>query len=249
MRSVSDPSINPPSRREARIAAARTRRRRLAIPILVIALLLVGGGVGAAMLLSHNSTSEAKSAGGGNGTMPTTVPTTRAPSTTTSTTQAPGPGFVAGKVTAIGDSVMMDYQQALTEGIPGIDVQAGVSRQWGQGEQMLAGLKATNQLGATVIVGLSTNGPITTADMDQMMVTLAGASKVVLVNVHVDQPWQDPNNAVIAAAGQRYPTVVIVDWNALANEHPEWFGSDGTHLLINGTAAHALAAAVIAKAR
>ena len=32
--------------------------------------------------------------------------------------------------------------------------------------------------------------------------------RVVFVNIHVDQPWQDPNNAVLAAGAARYPNVV-----------------------------------------
>ena len=173
--------------------------------------------------------------------------TSTQPTTTTSTTQAPGPGFVAGKVTAIGDSVLIDYQGPLTTEVPGIVVDGSVSRQWYQGEQILAQMKAANQLGATVIVALGTNGPITTADFDSMMTILSGASKVLFVNVHVDQPWQDPNNAVLAAGVTRYPTTELVDWNALASENPSWFGADGTHLAIGGTGAQALASLISSK--
>ena len=46
---------------------------------------------------------------------------------------APGTGFLSGHVTAIGDSVMLDAQPALEADIPGIDVEAAVSRQWDAG--------------------------------------------------------------------------------------------------------------------
>ncbi len=46
---------------------------------------------------------------------------------------APGPGFLAGHVTAIGDSVMLDAAPALEADIPGIEVEAAVSRQWDAG--------------------------------------------------------------------------------------------------------------------
>jgi hypothetical protein len=173
--------------------------------------------------------------------------TTTTTTTTTSTIPLPqpaGPGFVAGKVTAVGDSVMLDYQDALMGSIPGITVDAAVSRQWSDGESVLQTLKAQGELGADVIVGLSTNGPITDGDFDSMMAILGGASRVVFVNLHVDRPWQDANNAVLARGAARYHNVVVADWSTLAAQNPQWFGSDGTHLGINGPGAQALAALV-----
>src|SRR5208283_848611 len=117
-------------------------------------------------------------------------------------------------------------------------------RQWSDGEAVLEGLKASGQLGALVIVGLGTNGPITSAEFDQMMAILSGASRVVFVNVHVDRPWQDSDNAVIASGAARYPNAVVADWASLAAQNPQWFGADGTHLAIDGPGADALAALV-----
>jgi hypothetical protein len=184
------------------------------------------------------------------GSISPTTPTTSSPSTTTSTSTAPdvpgpaGPGFVAGQVVAVGDSVMLDYQDPLKAAIPGIDVDATVSRQWTDGEAVLQQMKAAGQLGSLVIIGLGTNGPITSTDFDNMMAILSGASRVVFVNVHVDRPWQDPNNAVIASGAARYPHVVVADWATLAAQNPQWFGADGTHLGIDGPGADALAALV-----
>lgn len=176
----------------------------------------------------------------------TTVPATD-PTASTTTTPIPGPagpGFVPGEVTAVGDSVMLDYQDPLRTSIPGINVDAAVSRQWSDGEAILQTLKANGQLGGDVIIGLGTNGPITDADFNSMMAILGGASRVVFVNVHVDRPWQDPNNAVLANGAARYHNVVVADWAALAAQNPQWFGGDGTHLGIDGPGANALAALV-----
>jgi hypothetical protein len=182
----------------------------------------------------------------GSGKHPRGVTTTSSgpTTTTTSTLPAPGPGFEAGHVTAVGDSVMLDYQDPLEADIPGINVEAAVSRQWGAGEQLLQQLKSDSQLGGEVIVALSTNGPIAAADFDNMMSILQGASRVVFVNIHVDRPWQDPNNAVLAAGAARYRNVVIADWYDLANKNPQWFGPDDTHLAIDGPGADALASLI-----
>jgi hypothetical protein len=175
---------------------------------------------------------------------PTASTTSTAPTTTTTTTRPAGPGFDVGHVTAIGDSVMLDYQDALQTSIPGVNVSASVSRQWSEGESILQTLKADGLLGADVIVALGTNGPITDTDFDNMMAILGGASRVVFVNVHVDRPWQDPNNAVLTNGASRYPNVVIADWATLAAQNPQWFGADGTHLAIDGPGADALASLI-----
>jgi len=174
-------------------------------------------------------------------TTTSTAPATTTTTTTTTTTRPAGPGFDVGQVTAIGDSVMLDYQDPLQTSVPGINVNASVSRQWSEGESILQTLKADGQLGADVVVALGTNGPITDTDFDNMMAILGGASRVVFVNVHVDRPWQDPNNAVLANGAGRYPNVVVADWATLAAQNPQWFGADGTHLAIDGPGAHALA--------
>jgi len=182
---------------------------------------------------------------------PTTVPPTTAPPITTSTPSTPlpslapaAPGLVAGHVTAVGDSVMLDYQADLQTDVPGIDVEAAVSRQWADGEEVLQQLRAEGRLGAVVVVALGTNGPITDADFNAMMTILAGASRVVFVTIVVDKPWQDPNNEVLRGGVARYANTTIADWYTLESQHPEWVYSDGTHLPIGGAGAQALAALV-----
>jgi hypothetical protein len=230
----------------AQHAAPRSPRRRLLIGVAVVvpvvagiiaAVVLTTGGPGPG---SHRPPVTAGHLPTTTTTMLTTAPTT----TTTSTLPSPGPGFVAGHVTAVGDSVMLDYQDPLQRDIPGINVEAAVSRQWDAGESVLAQDKAAGQLGAEVVVALGTNGPITSSDFDALMAILGGASRVVFVNVHVDRPWQDPNNAVLAAGVAQYPNTVIADWAGLAAQNPGWFGSDGTHLAIDGPGANALASLI-----
>jgi hypothetical protein len=182
----------------------------------------------------------------------TTTPTATTPTTVSPTTTEPGgtkpaAGFVAGRVTAVGDSVMLDYATPLQHDVPGIDVDAAVSRQWDAGEAILSQLKSEGRLGATVVVGLGTNGPITAADFDRMMSILAGATKVVFVNVVVDRPWQDPDNTVLAQGVAGHHATVLANWASLEAAHPGWVYSDGTHLPIDGPGAVALAQLIASK--
>jgi hypothetical protein len=227
----------------ARHASPRKWRRpsgRVTAVALVALALLAAGGVFAVLETSATSTHPQRLSAASRPEATTTT-TSTVPPTTTTTTRPAGPGFNAGQITAVGDSVMLDYQDPLKSVLPGINVDAAVSRQWSDGEQILQTLKADGQLGGDVIVGLGTNGPITDTDFDNMMTILGGASRVVFVNVHVDRPWQDPNNAVLASGATRYPNVVVADWATLAAQNPGWFGADGTHLAIDGTGADALA--------
>jgi hypothetical protein len=228
---------------------SRTRRRRPSRRVFVFgigALVVVLAAAGTVLVLE--SSAPPRSAHGltasSDSTRNTGPSATAAPVSSTTTLPAPGPGFVAGQVTAVGDSVMLDYQDPLKAAIPGVHVDASVSRQWSGGETLLYAMRLGGQLGAEVIVGLGTNGPITDSDFDSMMSILRGASRVVFVNVHVDRPWQDPNNVVLANGAHRYRNVVIADWATLATQNPGWFGADGTHLAIDGPGADALASLV-----
>lgn len=227
------------------VTTGRRRRPSGRITAAAIALVAVLAAVTAFLVLESSATSSpAHHLSVAPPPRATTTSSSTPPTTTTTTTRPVGPGFNAGQVTAVGDSVMLDYQDPLEAAIPGINVEAAVSRQWSDGEFILESLKAEGQLGGDVIVGLGTNGPITDADFDTMMSILGGASRVVFVNVHVDRPWQDPNNEVIASGASRYPNVVVADWATLAAQNPEWFGPDGTHLAIDGPGADALASLI-----
>lgn len=237
----------------AQHASAKARRRPSRTTVVVgVAVLVALAAIGTFVALDSSSPQRGAHGLGAtsdghrstNGSVPAVDAPPSSSTTTTTTLATPGPGFVAGHVTAVGDSVMLDYQDPLEAAIPGITVAASVSRQWSEGESILQSLKASGQLGAEVIVALGTNGPITDADFDAMMSILSGASRVVFVNIHVDRPWQDPNNAVLARGASRYPRAVIADWSALASQNPGWFGADGTHLAIDGTGANALASLV-----
>jgi hypothetical protein len=41
-------------------------------------------------------------------------------------------------------------------------------------------------------------------------------------------------NDAIAAAATHHPELTIVDWNAYASGHPEWFQPDQVHLVGDG---------------
>ena len=59
----------------------------------------------------------------------------------------------------------------------------------------------------------------------------------LLVNAKVERPWQDLVNSRLAAAAERHPNAILVDWHGLSEGHPEWFARDGIHLTQPGSMA------------
>jgi hypothetical protein len=169
-------------------------------------------------------------------TLPPAPTTTVAAAPTTTTSTVPPP--VAGPVTAVGDSIMLDIQPYLATDVPGVSVDGLVSRQFEAGIAVVQADRAAGTLGHVLVVELGTNGTVTSDDVDAMMQAAAGVSRVVFVNVCVPRPWEAEDNAVLAAAVARYPGVaVLADWFDLASGHPEWFTPDEVHLEPNGAAA------------
>jgi hypothetical protein len=156
----------------------------------------------------------------------------------------PAAGLVVGRVTAVGDSVMIDLEPYLQSDVKGIDFDAVVGQQWYSGISDVQQLRADGQLGAVVVIELGTNGPITTELFDQMMSELQGVSRVVFVTNYVPDAYQNANNAIIEAGASRYGNVAVANWYALASAHPGWLCPDGYHLSCGGPGAQEVAALI-----
>jgi lysophospholipase L1-like esterase len=151
--------------------------------------------------------------------------------------------LICGHVTAIGDSVMLDAQPDLVADIPGIDVEAVVSRQWDSGVELAQEMRAEGRLGSIVVIDLGTNGPVYVQQFQQMMQALSGASIVVFVTVHLppSYSWANSVNQTLEAEVPHYRNARLANFNALADANPAWFGPDGVHMAIGGTGAQAMA--------
>ena len=174
-------------------------------------------------------------------TAPKTAPQPTAPPTSAGPVTTLAPLDPNGRVTAVGDSVMLGARNALQRDIgPRLQIDADVSRHFGNGLDVVRALHDAGQLGDEVIIHLGTNGTIPEDQFDEMMQLLSGVKRVVVVNLKVDQPWEGADNDTLAAAVPRYPNAVLFDWHAIAVEHPEFFVGDGVHLTNEGQAYYAL---------
>jgi peptidoglycan/LPS O-acetylase OafA/YrhL len=121
-------------------------------------------------------------------------------------------------VTAVGDSVMLAAAPELRDSLPGVFIDAQVSRQMGAGVAAAGNLARAGRLRPVVVVALGTNGTVTSEQIRQLLAEVGRHRELVLVNVFVPRSWQREDNTVLAAAARRYPNVVLADWrNAIAS--------------------------------
>ena len=230
----------------ARARTARVQRRRTQLGwataslAFLLALGLIVGGVVSAPTPALSASQLALIHG-----VPAVAPvTTEHPDTTERSSPSPTTPL---SVVAIGDSVMVDTQNALRAQIPGIYVDALVGRHLRGGISVLRSLRNQHRLGDVVVIHLGTNGAFTTGDFDSIMQVLQGIQRVVFINLRVPRRWETPDNRTIAAGVRRYSNAVLLDW------HNRWrecgtnvFWSDGIHPTPSGAACYArmVAAAV-----
>jgi peptidoglycan/LPS O-acetylase OafA/YrhL len=176
------------------------------------------------------------------GTAPTGEPSADAsaapvdPSPKPSATQAPpvvGPP-PGDQVTVVGDSVALISVEELQADIPGIHIDAEVSRQMSETPEIAAGLRDAGLLRPFVVLSLGTNSTASEAVMNDAVNAIGADHMIVLVTGYGDRTWIGPTNDQMRAAATRYPNVVIADWQAAADAQPDVLSHDGVHPQASG---------------
>ncbi|MER6046619.1 acyltransferase family protein [Streptomyces sp. NPDC001793] len=141
------------------------------------------------------------------------------------------PAAAAGKVTAIGDSVMVAAAPALKRKLPGIDIDAKVSRQLSAAAKEIDTIKQKGPLGDAVVIGLGTNGVGGAKDLQSAIDAIGPDKRIVLVTVHAPQQgWQDKvNQAVKEVAAKNSSHVAVADWDQAIAGHTDLLANDGIH--------------------
>ncbi len=141
-------------------------------------------------------------------------------------------------VLAIGDSVMLGAARVLTE--RGVTVDAAKSRSFRAALEIANFMKSVNRLGSVVIIHLGTNNTVDETTLDEIMVPLKDVPLVLFVTVHVpSEARQNTNNRRITELPSRYENVKVLDWDAVANAHPEYLYRDKTHIRVEGQKVYA----------
>ncbi len=144
-----------------------------------------------------------------------------------------------GRVSAIGDSVMLGARETLKSAIPGTKVDAAVSRFPGAFVGKLKKYTKRGTLAPTLVLHAGTNGVMPEAMLREILDIVQDVPRVVILNTNMPRSWRAPNNKVIKNVVPDYDNVTLVDWYQASKDHPEYFASDGIHLTTKGAKAYA----------
>jgi peptidoglycan/LPS O-acetylase OafA/YrhL len=132
----------------------------------------------------------------------------------------------AGRMLALGDSVMLDCRRELKDALAHrVHVDATVGRQILGTVKDLNRLRARHRLPSTIVIQVGNNGPLFNRDLVRLKHALRGIPVVVVVNVRNDTSWQDESNHAIAGWLHDWPAAHLADW----------YGNSTTNMLQDGT--------------
>jgi hypothetical protein len=131
-------------------------------------------------------------------------------------------------ISAVGDSVMLASLPELEQALPGISVDAAVSRGMGAGVEIVSDLSSQGALRSVLVIGLGTNGPVQPDELEAIRQT-AGDRPVVLVNAHADRDWIPGVNDALADFAAAHRGVVVADWTGAVAGVPDALAGDDIH--------------------
>jgi peptidoglycan/LPS O-acetylase OafA/YrhL len=145
-------------------------------------------------------------------------------------TPAPSAQAVAGdQVSAIGDSVMLAAAPELQTELPGIQIDAAVSRSMYAAPGILQDELDAGTLRKVVVVALGTNGPIQRSTLEQLHTLIGPDRQMVVVNAQAPRSWTDGVNATLSAFAQQYRNVVLANWHDAVQPHLAELNRDQIH--------------------
>ena len=125
---------------------------------------------------------------------------------------------------------MLGAAREMQRVLPGLVVDAKVSRSMSAALEIVRQRRKSGPLGEFVVVHIGNNGYIKPAQFDELMQLLTDVPRVIVFNLKEPRGWEAANNLIIADTVRHYPNAVLVDWRSASMNHPEYFGRDGIHL-------------------
>ena len=144
---------------------------------------------------------------------------------------------VSNGVTMIGDSVNLRAQDYLTKAIPGIQIDAVVSRQLENGMKVFETDISNKVLLKNVVIALGTNTVSNYKELlDQYVEKLPKGRRLILVTPYDGRYANDQSSESVQTRlyelelAKKYDFITIADWYQVAIENPNiWVGTDSVH--------------------
>lgn len=204
-----------------------------------------GGGATALVLLlvlafasqpAQSAAQQAIAVGTGYLSAPSAVPATAVGAPTQDPSPEQADPFTGGEVVVVGDSVTIAAAPSLEADLPGVAVNAEVSRSV---YAALPALQAMDAGGARpcVVIALATNGSVETDQLDAILSYLGPDRGLVLVTAHgpARTTWIPPANETIRAFARAHPDrVAVADWDAAVAARPDLLLDDQVHPVPEG---------------
>ncbi|WP_166868821.1 acyltransferase family protein [Salinibacterium sp. ZJ70] len=218
-------------------AAGWRRGSRAAIASATALVLVVAGVAGtAAAVVTQRETSDVEDyiRAGQDALAQTPTPTPAAGTQDreggTAPAEAGTPAALQGdQITAIGDSVMLAAVTELQAALPGIAIDAAVSRQMSSAPEILQSLRDAGALRKVVIVSLGTNGSVSEATLEELRSIIGPQRELVVVTAQAPRGWIPGVNEKLASFAWQYRNVELADWHTAVQPHLGELARDQVH--------------------
>jgi peptidoglycan/LPS O-acetylase OafA/YrhL len=169
----------------------------------------------------------------------TELPASPVPAPKATCSADPPPKVSGRQVTAVGDSVMAASAAALEADMPGIYIDAQISRPMITGLAVIQDLAASGLLRHYVVVGLGTNGPVTAAQIRELRRLIGPHRNLILINTFGPMPWESEVNGVLDSAARHDARVGLADWHKAIANRTNLLWPDGIHPQPSGAKVYA----------
>ena len=141
----------------------------------------------------------------------------------------PQPLPTGDQIYAIGDSVMLAAAPELQAAFPGIAIDAAVSRQMFEAEDIVAAAIATGAMRPILVLGLGTNGWIDEETLASVHEMLPRDTRMIVVNVQVPREWGPDVNTVLGEFARHERDVELSNWFSAIQPQLDVLADDQVH--------------------
>lgn len=140
----------------------------------------------------------------------------------------------------IGDSVMLSAYTNIQAVYPDSIVDAAVSRQIYQAQDILRWYQSQGNIHNTVVISLGTNGVLDENNVEQVLEMIGSDKSIFWVNIYAPGvEWEASNNEYLQELAKKHSNITIVDWNSYISQHTDLLEADGIHPMEPGADAYA----------